>query len=403
MRKALAALGVSLSVLLLLALPAHAALPLCVDPQVDFMAVGNGVADDTAPLNASFASAQASGKPICFGPGIFRVSNLTATGGFTMTGAGAERTTIRTFSGTGNVLSFTSSVDIAGIGFKTEVTRTSGAYVFFDSWATNSSLSHFYMSGYFEGAKVSALATVRISDGAIRDGATGAGTVGILISGGNDHYVDRVTFDAAPTAMPESGIRVDSVGCLNLTNLDIIHHGYDLWVRGGFSIKATQCWFDTAVRGIFVQPTFGPVGRLVFASCWTSSHTGNGILITNGAGGGVGSVEITSHQAIDNSANGLAITGGSAVVGVNVHGGLFSHNTGSGIYVGPGVGRIGIEGVDSGDVPGQLAGNGAWGIFVDSGAGDYIRVTGNDCHGNGAGGWQVNATGAHQVVSGNLQ
>lgn len=367
-----------------------------------YLALGDGSTDDTAALNACFADARSTSTPVYLPPGIYQVSNLVSTGGFLLTGAGAGISVIRTISLTGDVLPVTSGMSISDVGFKSSIPRTSGTMILFDTTANDSRLSNFFMSGHFIGIEVRAAATVRIRDGYLRDGCTGVGTTGILFTAGNDHYITRISMDGSILAMPESGIRVDSGGCINLTNCDIIRQGYDLWIRGGFSTRATACYFDTATRGVFISPVTGPVGRVVFVSCWTSSHTGNGFLATNGIGGGIGSLQIVAHQAILNGNNGLAITGGAAVSNVSVVGGLFSGNHATGIYAGPGVSRLGISDTNCGDVPGQIAGNGQWGIFVDSGTGDFIRVVNNDALNNGAGSVHIGASGSHIVNTGNL-
>lgn len=374
-----------------------------IDPKLDFGAVGDDSADDTAAIDSAFAAAKLSGTPVVFPPGIYRVTNLAPTGGFVIFGSGAGISVIKTTSPTGDVVTFDHGVSIHDMGFKSAVSRTSGATILFDTAANDSKLSSFFISGHFIGIEIRTAVTVRIRDGYLRDASTGVGSCGILFTAGNDHYVDRVSMDGSVLAMPESGIRVESVGCLNLTNCDIIRQGFDLWIRGGFSIRATACQFDTATRGVFIQPVIAPVGRVVFVSCWSSSHTGNGFLATNGAAGGIGSLQIIGHQAILNGNNGLAVTGGAAVTNVSVQGGLFSGNHSTGIYAGPGVSRLGICGANCGDVPGQLAGNSQWGIFIDTGSGDYIRVVNNDALNNVAGGIHIGAAGTHIVNTGNLQ
>lgn len=76
----------------------------------DFGAIGNGVADDTAAIDAWLAAVQATGKPGYFGEGVFRytgtqlvlnVGGLAATQGGILYGAGGSRTVLDVSACTG--------------------------------------------------------------------------------------------------------------------------------------------------------------------------------------------------------------------------------------------------------------------------------------------------------------
>ena len=62
--------------------------------KTDFAAVGNGVADDTAALQAAINSAQSTGRALYIPGGVYKVTGLTATGHVTIFGDGDDQSVI---------------------------------------------------------------------------------------------------------------------------------------------------------------------------------------------------------------------------------------------------------------------------------------------------------------------
>lgn len=349
-------------------------------------AAGNGTTDDTAAFVAAHAALPAQGGTIYMPPGSYKISTLSLTKATRLQGAGVGATKIIAGDATSNVIVFsTFFCSVESVLFDTSVTRTAGAYVHFTTGASHSHLRDFVMQGYYTGVRMSADAGTRVQSGSLYNGATSAGSCGMLVDAGNDTYIDSITMDAPAISQPTAGIKVTSTGALNITNCAIIRHTDCLLITPSVSSGDVYCintYFDSAVRGIVIAPT-GTVGlgRCRFVGCWASSHTGHGVTIDGTGLSGAGyieTVEFYGLHAILNGGDGMRLSGG-VVDSVQLHGGQFSANTGSGFRAESGVGNFLLSGVTSGVTTGR-AGN-AYGIYL-AGTNNNYRIIGVDCQGN---------------------
>lgn len=347
-----------------------------------FGAKGDGpsATEDTLGIQRALSQAPTSGGVVLFPPGNYLLhSAIQIVKPVTLLGSGERSTILATTQATGDVLSVnTSGVHIRHLGFTAAsgVTRTSGAYVNFTIHANQSSLEHFEMYKAFVGVNMASGATLYVEKGSIREISTASGSAGIKVSDGNDHYIRCVTMDNSADSQPSYGILISGTGCVNIIDCDIIHCTNDLHITGGASIYVVNCFFDTAVNGIWIESPndLSPVVRCHFIGCWTSSHTGGGVTIINS--GLVDTIEFIGHHSSFNGANGIHIMGGD---NIKVASSSCSGNGQSGICVGPGAKHCIITGNRVGPTLG--AGPNDWGVFIIGGA-DYLIVTNNDTTGN---------------------
>lgn len=347
----------------------------------DYGAVGNGTTDDTAAIrNALNAAGAAGGGIVLFPPGNYLLSStIQIDTPVILLGSGEQSTILTTNQSTGDVI----SVNIPGVHIRhlrftaaSSVTRTSGAYVNFTATANQSSLEHFEMYKAFVGVNMASGATLYVEKGSTRDSSAAPGSAGIEVSGGNDHYIRNITMDNPDNRQSTYGILISNTGSINIMDCDIIHCTNDLHITHGFSIYVVNCFFDTAVNGIWIESPSdsSPIVRCHFIGCWTSSHSGGGVTIVNS--GLVDTIEFIGHHAYHNDANGFNISGGN---NVKVTSNSCFQNGQSGIVIGPGAKHCIITGNRVGPTSG--AGPNGWGIFIIGGA-DYLIITNNDTTGN---------------------
>ncbi|CAE6746730.1 hypothetical protein R69619_02733 [Paraburkholderia nemoris] len=366
-----------------------------------------GTTDSTTCLNNAIAAA--GSKALTIGPGTYKYTALTIGHPITIRGAGLASTILMETSATGDGITVSANqVVIEGIGFNASVTRTAGAFVNMTSGTSQVTLRDFYMTGHFLGVHMTCAAECRVQSGTMYGGATTTGSGGILVDGGNDQYVSQVTMDAPSGSQQWMGIQVTNSGALNFTDLDIIHHGYDLLIdpasgQSVASLYAENSYFDTASYGIFVNPSgTGNVIRLHFIGCWSSSQANAGIQIQPAGTGTTSGIEFIAHHAIGNGSNGALIQAGTAApTAVKFIGGDFAGNAQNGIAFGAGVGYFSVIGVNAGAYAG-VGGNGAWGVIASAGSGDYYTISDTQAVGNTSGGISDGGTGTHKWVKSNL-
>jgi len=372
---------------------------------VDFDAKFDGSTDDVAAFQAAHDALPAAGGEILLPEGTTRVSSaINITKPMTITGQGQGSTIILTTSATAKIFNVTGEeVLIRNLQFGSAIARTGGAYVHFDSTANRGTIKDFLMLSYFIGVQITAEATIRIKDGSIRTGVTNAGGSGIFIDGGNDHYIDNITMDAAAGSQPAAGIRVTNSGSTNITNCGIIHHTHDLLINPQdgqtvASLYAINTFFDTAERGIFIDPGgTGVVTRCHFIGCWTSSHSDQGVLINSGGTGERSGIEFIGHHSVLNTGIGFHLLKGTDI---RIVGGAFNQNE-QGIAVAADVDEFSIVGAQAGAGFG-VNGNSNWGIIVAAGTSDNYTITNNDVRGNTSGGISDGGSGTTKIIRDNL-
>lgn len=279
----------------------------------DFGAAGDGRTDDTVALQRALDH----GGLILLPAGNYCHRDLHATRPVILQGEGARTSVLQKTTPTSAGLTVSSpQVHLRDLGFSAAVTQTAGCFLHWTDKAYEVSLRDFTMQGAFVGVRNSARFRTDVERGSLRNAATGPGSCALLVDGGNDHYVRAVTTDNPADRMPESGIRVESTGCLNLTDCDIIHCGTDLLLRptepgkGVFSLFAVNCFFDTATTGLAIESASGcAVERCKFANCWFSSHTGAGLVIDGN--GIIDTIEFTNCHVLFNAAGGADLRAGA--------------------------------------------------------------------------------------------
>lgn len=387
----------------------------------DFGAKGDGVADDTAAINAALNAVNAMGAVSLYFPAgtyLYRGGGWLGNG-VVAHGDGRNATKIVSLQAVpANGYLF----DCRGYGsgvramaFHAGTTQTGGSYVWLKGPETF--IDDFFMTGDFNGVLMTGNVS-RIRHGRFQDGAVGA--TRIRAEGGdNSQLIDDVLMGAQSPQVSAAGIRVRNSSALIISNTSVIQQGHNLLIDpfssvGGtntvntdsgnvFSLYANNCFFDNAGgSGIRIAPTgTGSVVRCRFANCWAGSSAGDGIFIYN-AGSGIlqGMYFDSCHMVLNGTGgSGSGLTTGGAVADIVINGGLIANNT-QGVFFNPGTvnSRVCNATIGSG---GGLGGNTGNGVVLESGTNNIV-ITGNTIINNALSGIAAVGTAAGYVIADNF-
>jgi hypothetical protein len=342
-----------------------------------FDAVGDGKTDDTRALQRAFDQ----GGLLILPGGTYCYSALRATKPLIVQGHGARSAVLRKTSADGDGITVESpQVHFRDIGLDASVKQTGGCFLRWPDKVWEVSLTNFTIEGAFIGVRNAAAYRTQIEQGSIRNSAGGAGSACIVVDGGNDHFVRCVTADNPKNQMPESGIRIEQTGCINLTDVDIIDCGKDLWLHpsgngaGVFSVFAVNCFFDTAACGVAIEGAKNyAVQRCVFTNCWFSSHTDRGIAITGD--GVIDTLSFVNCQIMFNAKGGVDFGAGTNLA---LQDSTISANGPFGVRLAASDSRITGNKIGSSPAPGMKGHD--IGILVADG--DFNLIQGNHLRGN---------------------
>lgn len=328
-------------------------------------------------------------KHVYLPTGIYKISTLSIFGSVTLQGAGNNVTTIKTTNLTDNVIAFKSDGwNLRDLKFDAINDRTSGAYVYSTTnYASieNVSLTRHYIGFDLDGCWSVDIQNINSFDGTPHETAEG----GAVIRLGNTSYTGPVNIrglmarPADGSRQPSSCITMGHVDVVSISDALIIHHRKEVVIapkgqQFAALIEITNCCFDTAETGVFIQPTGGArVLRCGIANTWFGAHSGDSMVI-DGDDGVVTGLQFTNAMFLANRGNGATITG-AGVDGIFLSNSFSGGNQGHGLYVGGGAKNI----VWSGGVIGachELNGNVQYGYTVEPGCtGSVINtiLTGN--------------------------
>lgn len=370
----------------------------------DFGAMGDGIADDTAAINAGIAAMPAAGGRLYFPAGIYRVVGTVTLSKPGVYYGDGQATVIRAASAAADVFAVSSEqVIITDISWDSAVPRTGGAFVTVRASASRFRLQRFVMRSAFIGVHVEPgfIATATIAEGQILDGVPTAG-IGVLLESGYDLSINDLLVGSTP--LIAAGVRVTNTGDLTLDGVQLMRCDIGLQVvaEAGHAIAsvwANNSFFDNnGSIGAELHAAGGSIVRCIFDQCWFASGA-IGCRLRTSPGGVIDGVEFNGCHVFLNSADGINVADAS-VHNVSVRGGAFAQNSGSAFAVGPGVGSFSIIAARIGATHG-LAGN-RYGIFISSGASNNYIVAFNDLRGNTATALIDAGTGVNKVITANL-
>lgn len=393
----------------------------------DFGAVGDGVADDTASIQAAITfitNANKKGGKIEFPVGTYKItSTFTINYPMIFEGIGNSCVIAPNFA-SGDSFVLTSAVDLNrddgvqffNIHFKTSILKTSGYYININGASFTSIKQCKFFNGYDGiGINGTASANTRIKDCHFANNtnfniditaisSTGQGSVDIVLE---DLWING----QSSLIQSVAGVRVTSVGDLTLRHVSTVYcnNGLMLVPPGGSPNRRVQaalvseCFFDSGSGyGIYAQ---GKIDLLSINQTWACTNGAGGILLYGlDASNTIREVNLvdvvaSNNQAILGAGNGLLF--GQFASGISLIGGSFSGNVGSGIRVYTGTTNFKIIGATCG-VSGEFIGNQQHGIYVDVGSSDGYTIANNRIIGNLAGQLFDGGTGLTKTIYPNI-
>ena len=381
----------------------------------DYGAVGDGVTDDTAAIQAAITAVGSSNNgKIIFPAGIYKISaELSITSPVILCGDGPKASVIRQTSATANGLNFNFSSLVqggglfdlsveAGAGWITSgfqgtgstgigirVKNSNGKFVAKNygvhNFNTSVSVNGCYYTWWSDAEHLYATTSTLVIDtnDGLSTGTLGAGnsftdskysnfgftgtntnSVGIkLLASGGDFFrgLDVTTFNNAVLTQPTTGKQV-------------LYSFFD-------SVLADTCLADSWV----FDGTNAKVWSMQCVGCWGAFSTNGAGLVTKGAN--LDSVRWTGGRLRENGLQGWSHQGGVNVelVGVEIAANSkLSSNTYDGVLVAANVSSWGIESCRIGNYASMLTGQ-ANNIAIAAGTSQSFRIVGNDLSNPGAG------------------
>ena len=385
----------------------------------DFGAVGDGVANDTATIQAAIDALPAQGGIIFFPPGVYLVTSAISVNrsDVWLRGAGFNSTIVRTESVTADVfavgdgLTQRDNLFITDLQLDASVTKTAGAGVLFNA-CTFARVENVKMLGQFYGIRITGGGVVFFLNNLDIRNTVASDGVGILIEGGNDHFLSNIIMDKPSGTQPRAGIEITESGGTWITNVDAIRSGTGLLVNPGAGqvvrwLFVMNSAFDTCSdNGIAVlaSTSTSTIMGLNFTGNWTSSCTNHGIAANKHASAVIDGILISDHRSFFNGQNGILLNGG---INVEINDCLISGNSATtsgddqGIAIGADVSGWSVRGCRVGQTSG-FSNTQGYGVVVNAGASDNYQIIGNDLRGNISGAILDGGTGTNKQVFGNI-
>lgn len=327
-------------------------------------------------------------------------------------GAGRGATVITCTSATADMLAFSgkSFFAIRDLTLDNSATKTAGKAISIASSCSVGLVNNVEILNHFRSIAMTSSVTIWVNEVEI-GGIKPTTGIGVVIDGGNDHYLTNVFCKASSIGTQSlAGVNIVASGGTWMLNCGQLWTGTGRLINPGNGqtvehIFSAMCHDDTcSVDGLALLPTgTGVIRRSYFMQDWSSTCTENGVTITAGSST-IDGIALIGHRSLNNQKHGLRLSGG-----LNVHikdgqfagnGGLAS-NTYDGILVIAGTTDFMITGNRSGAFAG-FTNIQRYGINIASGASDSYIVTGNDTRSNVTGGLNDGGTGIVKQVFGNI-
>lgn len=372
----------------------------------DFGAVGNGVADDTAAINACISANL--GKRIYFPAGTYRYSGggaVALTAGTVVVGASRKATKIVSITAAPPSLFYCEGYGsgVESMAFDAEVVQTGGCYVFLGG--PESYISDFFMTNDFRGVIMFGNVS-QIREGRFKDAAPNA--IRIDCGGGdNSQSINNVLMGAqTPPNIAKAGIRLQNCVALTMHNVSVIQQNVGLLIDPTsttgpvLNLFASQCFFDNCTFPILISPSAGgAVRRLYFTDVWASSGV-NGVTIDPTSGATVKGIHFTNLQANLNTGSGVSVAA-TGVSELTFDDGVASGNR-FGFFFGGGINAVRISNMNIGAFD-DFAANTLVGINFNGSGYTNVQVVGNNVTGNTVGAISGEASlGAGSRVTNNI-
>ena len=392
----------------------------------DFGAVGDGVTDDTAAIQAALTHVQQTNKWVLYFPeGIYLTSqtlDITKSEG-NIVGSGSKTTVIRLTNDLAenfiNISDPTRIFRIQASGFRLDssvANIATGIRINNLSAGTFSDIDIFNLENgvKIEGYRPDGSSTIYLSNLTIRNlnAVTGKG---IWINEAVDVFVDTCTINAAEGSEYMAAVYIENCQAAFFSNMDCLKAINGLHVYGNDSAIITWLFFNQvafdkcANDGIRVicNDSGSLIKGLNFINCWSSTNGGRGVNIVSPPGvpeTRLNGVRFVAHRAVNNVDSGVRIsncTDFSFSDGMLAGNSQLSPGTFNGIQVDADTNKFSLVGNRIGNTLGYTSTHGR-NILVVAGTSSQYIIANNDINGFVTDALLDNGTGADKQIYGNL-
>ena len=362
---------------------------------VGYGAVGNGIADDTGAINSAIAALPATGGIIYFPPGVYLVSGTIpiVQSSVRLMGSGIGVSVIQQSSTTLDTISFGngstlfSYLSVSDLSIWSSVVNTAGAAIKLND-VSIVALSRVEIEGTFIGVNALASTNVVMDNVTVKNPEVTTGT-GIVINGGNNHFLDKVLVYSTST-QPLYGLQLLATDSCWVDNSHFLSTGYGIIANPATTTVQRLTVNNTAVAsctndGVYINPAAGgTVQGVRFSALRSSLNSGNGINV--GTTGTVTGSQLHGCQILDNALAGVNIQNTSStyslIDGCYIGGNSTSSSgTLSGIKIAANVNSFDIRTCRIGKLPTSAATQ-KYGIEIAAGTSNNYAIIGNDLNDN---------------------
>ncbi len=371
----------------------------------DYGAVGDGVVNDTAAIQAAINSLSTGGS-VFFPAGTYKITAAlnVAANNISVIGAGRKATTIKQHTTSAKTFNITAEYFTAS-SFSVEYNAagTAGGTAFYSNFYYGNFSDLYVKNAYcgwaFVGANSNFLTAVVAED---------CTSSGFLFQGSANASIDHffVLNQNATTYCVDGCIRmVDQVEGVHFTDGQTFRGVssftssatvYGLGTRPAYN-KFTKVYFDSSAQGALINQCV----EFDFIGCWFSNRPGNGAIVSNCDG-----IRFTAGGATNNALHGILVeatarrvvftggfaAGGNSTSSANTYSGVcFAANT-TDFFVGGGCTFTNIA---------LSFGTQKYGVEVKTGTSDRYFIADNLVTGNGTGGVSDGGSGSNKRVANN--
>lgn len=370
----------------------------------DFGAVGNGVADDTAAIQAALNA----GGTVTLPPGVFKITSAlnVAVPGTRIVGAGVNATQIYQHTLSARLFNITAAnCIIENVTLDYNGTPTSGATAIFTVGA-ETYLRSFKINRAWEG--------VRFAAGSINSKANmfevyNCASSGVYFIGVGGCNISGFRVDAVTTSNAASGcIRMaDFVEGVTVADGETLNGVYSLLTSASSYGAGTRpaynrfssVYFDGAAQGVYVDQAV----EFTFTGCWFSGgRTGGGFDgVALGTTDSVAFIGCTFANCGRHGARVLAASNRASFTGCKALGNSVTAGAGvaNGIHIDANTNNFSIVGCTATNA--LFVGSQSYGIRVETGTSNIYTITGNVVTGNATGGILDGGTGVTKTIAAN--
>ncbi len=365
-----------------------------------YNAVGNGVTDDTAAIQAALSALTAGGE-VYFPAGTYLISSqLTVANQYTrLVGSSRYGALLYQTNLSSNILNITGGFPtVQSLGLAYSGTPVGGAAIYSNTSFGNYSdlyIVNCYIGMTFDGGVANKVLQLDLRN---------IGNVGIYCVNALDVYIGQAIIEAGTGAATLGCIRLqDHCEAIVIEGADILNGAYGMTTTASsYTVgnrpaycKFTDCFFDSSLNGVLIDNSV----EFDFNNCWFSNRPHSGIVLQTCKG-----IKFTGGQAVNCGEHGISVSANASNVFINNFtadgNSATSPGVSDGIHFAANTQAFSVVNVEGGST--LSFGTQRYGVFVPVGSSDRYIITCVLATGNSGGAVFDGGTGVNKAVANNF-